>query len=143
MYKGHPYLDAFAWEHKRICCFKLCRVSEVRFTGLTFTDYRDYDFSVQHQDCFGIYSDQEPLDVRVRFSAKAAPYILEEFMHHTQTITQNPDGSIEYSVRVSEPREVLWWTLSWGEEGEILEPSWLREHAREKIQKMLEKYQEG
>jgi predicted DNA-binding transcriptional regulator YafY len=143
MYKGHPYMDAFAWDRKEIRCFKLCRISEMRFTGLTFSDYRDYDFSVQHQDCFGIYTGKEPQDVRVRFSAMAAPYIREEFLHHTQTITKNSDGSIDYSVRVSEPREVLWWALSWGEEGEVLEPSWLRDHAREKIQKMLEKYLEG
>ncbi|MFP4657131.1 MAG: helix-turn-helix transcriptional regulator [Desulfonatronovibrionaceae bacterium] len=141
MYQGNPYLDAFAWDRQEIRCFKICRINEVKFTGLTFTGYRDYDFSVQHQNSFGIYSGQKPQQVQVWFSPRAALYIREELWHHSQVIAQNPDGSIYYTVRVSEPREVLWWTLSWGEDSEVIEPLWLRKLAREKLEKMLERYE--
>ncbi len=141
MYSGSPYIDAFTWKRNQIRCFKISRIHEVTFTGLTFSHYRDYDFHVHHWDSFGMFSNREPEWVTVWFSNLVAPYICEELVHHSQEITKNRDNSILYSVCVSEPREVLKWVLRWGENGEVLRPSWLRELARKKVRAMLSIYE--
>ncbi|MFO7816084.1 MAG: helix-turn-helix transcriptional regulator [Thermodesulfobacteriota bacterium] len=140
MYCGSPYLDAYAWDRQDIRCFKLCRIKAVKPTGLSFSSYRDYDFDVHHRYSFGIYAGQQPEDVLLWFSSRAAPYICEEYRHPTQKIEHNQDGSIHYSVTVPEPREVMWWSFQWAEDSAVLKPQWLRDMACEKIIMMSENY---
>jgi predicted DNA-binding transcriptional regulator YafY len=78
--------------------------------------------------------------VRIWFSSFAAPYVREEYHHTTQIVTDNADGSLIFEVKVTEPREVLWWAMRWGGDFEVLEPGWLREEAMEKVRRMMGRY---
>lgn len=85
-------------------------------------------------------TDREPETVRIWFSPFAAPYIREEYRHPNQILNDNSDGSLTFEVKVTEPREVLWWAMRWGGDFEVLEPQWLREEAIEKVKRMAGKY---
>jgi predicted DNA-binding transcriptional regulator YafY len=80
--------------------------------------------------------------VRVRFSRRLAPFIREVCWHHSQQLTEEPDGSLLFEIEVSEPREVGWWVLQWGAEAEVLEPESLREELRETAQRLTALYTE-
>jgi len=142
MYNGAAYLDAFCWDRQDVRCFKICRISKITETGLNFTSYRDYDFEIRQQGRFGVYIGKTPQNVTIWFSSRAAAYIREECCHHSQTIENNKDGSIHFSVCVSEPREVMWWSFQWAEDSAVLKPQWLRDLACEKITMMSENYPE-
>ncbi|MCP4106727.1 MAG: WYL domain-containing protein, partial [Desulfobacteraceae bacterium] len=44
-------------------------------------------------------------------------------------------------VDVTEPDEVLWWSLQWGPGAEIIEPEWLRRKAEKTIYEMSKLYE--
>jgi proteasome accessory factor C len=62
-------------------------------------------------------------EVRVRFSAMAAPYLRERFGGEARELT---DGGVEVKV-AGEERWLVQWILSFGGEAEVVEPAWARE----------------
>ncbi len=141
MVDGFLYLDGYCVERKEIRCFKVCRIRGVRELGLTFSSLRGYDFARRRTNVFGIYaSDLEPEHVKVWFAAEIAPFIREESRHMSQKITDNQDGSLFFEVDVAEPEEVLWWSLRWGRNFEIIEPQWLRDKTKNIIRDMAKRY---
>ena len=61
--------------------------------------------------------------VRVRFSATAAPYVKERFGAEAQPLS---DGGVEVKVAGESERWLTRWVLSFGGEAEVLEPEWAR-----------------
>lgn len=138
---GALYLDGYHWGRKAVRCFKACRIERARLTGITFTNNRGYAYDERRQNSFCVFAtDREPEAVRIWFSRFAAPYIREEYHNPSQLLTDNPDGSLIYEVRATEPREVLWWAMRWGADFEVLEPGWLRAEVMEKVRGMAERY---
>ena len=62
-------------------------------------------------------------EVRVRFTAMAAPYLRERFGGEARELT---DGGVEVKV-AGEERWLVQWILSFGGEAEVVEPAWARE----------------
>ncbi len=138
---GALYLDGYHWGRKAVRCLKVCRFRQVRPTGIVFTDTRGYSYAKRRLSSFSVFAtDEEPETVRIWFSPYAAPYIREEYHNPSQLLTDNPDGSLLYEVRATEPKEVLWWAMRWGADFEVLEPGWLREEAMEKVRGMVGRY---
>ncbi len=51
------------------------------------------------------------------------------WLRFTQTITEQPDGSLVLSLRLSDPLETERIVLQWGDHAEALEPAALRKRA--------------
>jgi predicted DNA-binding transcriptional regulator YafY len=80
--------------------------------------------------------------VRIKFYANAVRYIAEAYLHESQRKFKSEDGSLILELRVSDPREVLWYLVfPWGEDAEILEPQWLREEAVRAARNTVARYQ--
>lgn len=138
---GFLYLDGYCIERKEIRCFKVCRINSVRELGMTFSNLREYDFARRRTNVFGIYaSDHEPEHVVVCFDREIAPFIREESRHASQQIHEIGDGCIHFEVDVTEPIEVLWWAMKWGDKFEVIKPKWLRNEAINVLHKMNNKY---
>jgi proteasome accessory factor C len=73
-------------------------------------------------------------EVRVRFTAQAAPYLRERFGGEARELT---DGGVEVKV-AGEERWLIQWVLSFGGEAEVLEPAWAREAVCRAALKALE-----
>jgi predicted DNA-binding transcriptional regulator YafY len=101
---------------------------------------RDYSFAKRFHDSFSTFVGEGTTTVRVRFTKRIAPYIRESLWHWSQRLTPLPDGGLLYEVRVSYPREVAWWAMSWGSEAEVLEPPELRAYVAEEVQKLGKLY---
>jgi predicted DNA-binding transcriptional regulator YafY len=130
------YLDAYDKAARAFRIFRVNRIKKMEFTGVRGIIVSDYSFAARFHDTFSAFVSEGATTVKVRFTKRIAPYIQESLWHGSQQITPLPDGGILYEVHVGYPKEVAWWTLSWGSEGEILEPPELRAYVAEEVRKM-------
>ena len=91
-----------------------------RMTGIVLTDRR---FSPRPMPPARVPNPAARGEVRVRFTAQAAPYLRERFGGEARELT---DGGVEVRV-AGEERWLVQWVLSFGGEAEVLEPAWARE----------------
>ncbi len=134
------YLDAYSVEEKSYRVYRVNRIKQVRLLPMIVPRRSDYSFAERHRNSFSVFVGNRVEKVRVRFSKRIAPYIKETCWHLSQKITELKDGSILFEVEVSEPREVGWWVMQWGEEAEVLEPQSLREMIASSAQRMMRMY---
>lgn len=79
-------------------------------------------------DAWGIwYTDEEPVEVVLRFSSLVAGRVRETHWHPSQQIETQPDGSVIWRAKVAEPKEMLYWVRGWGADVEVLAPEAVRE----------------
>ncbi|MBL8851975.1 MAG: WYL domain-containing protein [Planctomycetaceae bacterium] len=64
--------------------------------------------------------------VVVRFQPKVAHNVAEVTWHKTQSLSWNPDGTLDFRVTVDGLSEISWWILGYGDQAEVLEPAELR-----------------
>ena len=64
--------------------------------------------------------------VRLRFAPTAARYVREKSWHPSQRLTEQPDGSLVLTLKLSHLLEVRRWAMSFGGDCEVLEPAELR-----------------
>ncbi|AFG36507.1 helix-turn-helix transcriptional regulator [Spirochaeta africana] len=96
------------------------------------------------QHAWGIWSsDDPPQQVRLQFSAAVAQRVRETHWHHSMTLTDHPDGSLECRMQIAEPREMYPWIRGWGPDVQILEPEWLQQQHKEDIRAMARMYGEA
>lgn len=91
-----------------------------RMTGIVLTDRR---FSPRAMAPARVPDPAERGEVRVRFTAQAAPYLRERFGGEARELT---DGGVEVKV-IGDERWLVQWILSFGGEAEVVEPAWARE----------------
>ena len=82
----------------------------------------------------------KPVEVQIRFDKKVAGYIKEKIWHHSQKIDPKEDGSIIFLAEVAGTDEVRHWVLSWGKNGEGIEPGTLRQEIAQEMSDCLGKY---
>ncbi len=143
-FKGRAlYVDAYVLEEKRVLMLRVSRVKKVIGRVGNFAMREDYDFGERHRHSFRVMVGDGPAErVRIRFEAKAARYIREAHWHESQRIYEGGDGSLILELRVSDPREVLWYLVfPWGDTAEIQEPEWLREEARQIARRVVGIYE--
>ncbi len=138
------YMDAHCRTHwGEIRMYRLNRIRKAEILPQTsFEIQENYSFKQRHQYAFSVFTGGNPVPVRIRFSARKAPYIQEVLWHTTQKITPDPDypGSILFEVTVSHPQEVIWWMRQWGSDAEVLEPKEMRDYMLEMAKKEVEMY---
>lgn len=134
------YLEGYSRDEEGIRMYRLNRVREVRLLERGFAIRDGYDFVRRHRNAFSVFARESTERVVVRFSARVRTYIEEALWHHSQEISPEPGGGIQFAVEVAEPREVMWWSFFWGDGAEILSPEWLRAEARETVERMARRY---
>jgi predicted DNA-binding transcriptional regulator YafY len=104
-------------------------------TGRESFDYPD-DFKPEEwlEDAFGVVYD-DPITVKIHFSADQARYIRERTWAKGQKIKEQKDGSIILTMKTSGWWEVRQWILSFGPDAELLEPVEKREEMKQATQK--------
>ena len=109
--------------------YDLARIGAPEIAGKTFV--RDSGFSMPAfaERSFGVFQ-EEPVDVVWRFSPKAAPGAREYLFHPTQTMENQPDGSLIVRFKAGGLVEMSWHAYTWGRELEVLAPPRLAELCR-------------
>jgi len=135
------YAEGHSLTENGIRAYRLSRISKLEFTPCIFTVRSDYDFGRRHRNAFSAYAGDTTEHVVIRFRGKARTFVQESMWHHSQMTQIQEDDSLVFEVDVAYPREVMWWSLRWGADAEILKPEWLREEAQKTIRNMGKVYE--
>lgn len=89
---------------------------------------RDFDAAAFFENRFARFIGEPGAthEVAIRFTAHAAPGVLERRWHPRQTVETRKDGSIVLTFPAPSLYEVQRWTLQWGGDAEVLRPRDLR-----------------
>jgi proteasome accessory factor C len=113
-HRGQWYLSAHCLTRGEPRLFRLDRVAGLRVTDVRFAVPQPPPARLQP-------TPERGREVRVRFSARAAPYVRERFGDDAQAVGQ---GEVEVRVPGDSERWLTRWVLSFGGEAQVLEPAW-------------------
>lgn len=136
---GGLYLFVRATRFGDIRVLAVERIGQIEATDALFIYPTDFDPEALLDRSFGMFYD-DPLELKIWFSADQAPYIRERHWAREQKITKRKDGSIVLWMKTSGWYDVKKWVLSFGAEAQILEPTHLQDKVRVEIEKMLKRY---
>ena len=136
---GGLYLFARATRFGNIRVLAVERIEQIEVTQSRFTYPTDFDPEALLDRAFGMFYD-DPLEVKIWFSAAQARYIQERQWAPDQEIIMRKDGSIELFMKTSGWYDLKKWVLSFGADACVLEPVKLQEKIRDEVEKMLNVY---
>jgi len=154
------YVIAHDEDTGKIRTFKLERLQAARVLSEPYSIPDEFDAEAHLAHSWRIMTGDEPVEVLLKFSPDAAPYVRERTWHPSQYIEPYSDGEdgkrvfagnpprhdhldegILLHLCIADPREMLPWIRSWGAQVEVIEPGWLRERVRDELRKAMEQYQ--
>jgi predicted DNA-binding transcriptional regulator YafY len=139
-WKGGLYLFVRITAYGDIRMLAVERIEKLEI-GKTSFDYPD-DFKPEEllDEAFGVVYD-DPVTVKIRFSADQARYIRERTWARGQKIKEQKDGSIILTMKTSGWWDVRQWILSFGPDVELLEPVEKREEIKKIAEEILAQYE--
>jgi predicted DNA-binding transcriptional regulator YafY len=139
-YNGSWYLLGWCEERNAWRTFQISRIHALHLCAETF-NYKD-PATWQHkiEGACGIFQDGEHQLVKLLFSARRAPFVLEQHWCTGQQHQLRADGRLQLTIPVADHREIIMKILQHGSEVEVLEPVELRQKVIAEIEEMAEKY---
>lgn len=122
---GGLYVFALICRYNEIRLLAVERIKQVEPTNQHFDWPEDFDPTALLSSAFGLIWN-DPITVRIQFTPSQARYIKERQWAKTQTITDEPDGSVILTMETSGRYEIKRWVMSFGPDAELLEPPDLR-----------------
>jgi proteasome accessory factor B len=106
--------------------FKVERILDLSVTPQRFDPPNADMLARSLRKAWDIISDQDAVDVDLRFTPAVAVRVAETVWHPSQAHEPEPDGSLRWRANVAGTQEIRLWILSWGDEVEVLAPAELR-----------------
>ena len=125
MFGRANYLVAADRDSGKVQTFRLDRMSAVEAQPGFAPPPADFDLSVFASQSFGIYQD-EIEDVVLSVTPQGAAEARGWRWHPTQSLEDQPDGSVIVRFRASGMRELAWHLFTWGDQVAILAPQRLK-----------------
>lgn len=123
---GGLYIFVRSTRFRDIRMLAVERIKKLESGDESFEYPAGFDPEAMLERAFGMVCD-DPLEVRVWFTADQARYIQERKWAIEQKISKRKDGSIVLWMKTSGWYDVKRWILSFGQDAEVLEPLELRE----------------
>jgi proteasome accessory factor B len=134
------YLIGFDESRGAVRTFKLQRILELSLAPETF----DAADSTPVQDdlgrAWGVITDQEEVEVELRFAPSVASLVTETTWHPTERVAHEADGSVTWRARVPGTIEIKRWILGWGADVEVVGPAELRDQVAATYRKAAAHY---
>ena len=111
--------------------WKLDRFISAEALDQWFQPDENFDLSDYVGKSLGIFSQQGLEEFKIRISAYAAPWVLEDPWHADQAIERAKDGSILLTVKATHELEVIPRVLALGAEAELISPATSRQRLLE------------
>jgi predicted DNA-binding transcriptional regulator YafY len=133
LHGNRHYLIAWS-ENEKARDFRNFSLSNIERVELLDRPFRKRRFSLREyaERSFGVFQ-EKPFDVVWKFSAKVAADAREFLFHPSQTMEDQPDGSLLVRFRAGGTQEMVWHLFTWGREVEILKPTKLRSMLRRSL----------
>ncbi|MDQ3448028.1 MAG: transcriptional regulator [Chloroflexota bacterium] len=137
-------LYLIGWDEERQArrTFKVERILEASLTPRRFEPEPGASPARDLLRAWDVISDEDPVDVVIRFEPSVARRAAETRWHPSQEIESLPDGSLRWSGRVAGLREIRIWILGWGADAEVLQPAELRREVAEELRRAARRYDE-
>ena len=143
-YQSSLYIIAAAHEipadQPRLRHWKLDRFLRATALDQWFKPAEDFNLDDYLGHSLGIFSKGKVRDFRIRISARAAPWVLEDPWHPDQQVKRRRDGSIDLTVQATHDLEIIPKVLALGSEAELLSPASCRKAISELIDQMAGLY---
>jgi predicted DNA-binding transcriptional regulator YafY len=139
-WNGGLYLSVRVAEYNSIRTLAVERINQINITEKEFDTPADFDPDAIMDDAFGIVYD-DPVAVKIQFSAKQAPYIQERQWCKNQSIEKLQDGAIVLTMNTSGWHDVRQWILSFGSDAVLLEPADKRDEIKDIIKQTTVLYE--
>jgi proteasome accessory factor B len=133
-HRGALYLIGFAPQHNEIRTWKIDRIEKVEPDVMPFTRPDDFNLEKHLSGSFGVFHENKPSRVVIRFSREVARYVRESTWHASQKLTTQPDGALLAMFDLTSTAEIKQWALSFGAQAEVLEPAALREEVAAEVE---------
>ena len=132
IYGKRHYLVAWSENEqaKDFRSYALPNIESVELLNKTFSRKREFSLQAYAARSFGVFQ-EKPSNVVWRFSANAAADAKTFLFHPTQTLEDQPDGSLIVRFRAGGALEMCWHLFTWGNQVEVLAPPRLRNLLRE------------
>jgi len=134
------YLIGFDESRGAVRTFKLQRILELSLAPETFEPPDPAVVQEGLDRAWGVITDQEEVEVELRFDAAIAALVIETTWHPTERVRREPDGSVVWRARVPGTLEIRRWILQWGAQVEVLAPPELRDEVAETYRKAAARY---
>ena len=125
MFGRANYLVAADRDSGKVQTFRLDRMSAVEAQPGFAPPPADFDLSAFASQSFGIYQD-EIEDVVLSVTPQGAAEAKGWRWHPTQSLEDEPDGSVIVRFRASGMRELAWHLFTWGDQVTIVAPERLK-----------------
>ncbi len=123
---------------------KVERIRSAAPTNQRYIVPEDFDPISLLRDSWGIwYSDEEPMQVALRFHPRVVSRVRETHWHPSQEVDEEADGYLIWRARIAEPQEMMPWIRGWGADCEVLEPDDLRQKMVEETDRLAQLYGGG
>ena len=136
------FVIGYSDTRKALRTFKIERIERVEALHEHYEIPESFDPRDLLADAWGIwYSENEPVEVVLKFHPKVARRVLETRWHRSEKTEELLDGSILWRAKVAEPKEMLYWIRGWGADVEVVEPHGLREAVWDEAQRLMVIYE--
>ncbi|MBI3263461.1 MAG: transcriptional regulator [Acidobacteria bacterium] len=136
--QGGLYLTAYVPAYGAIRTFASERISELTLLESRFEPVEDVASDL-YAHSMGIH-DAPPESIEILFTPEAAPYVRERVWHPTQTIKEEPDGSMTMSLSVCNDPTLRSWILSFGRSARVMAPETLARQIRDELDRARDAY---
>lgn len=108
--------------------------------SITFERFDKEDFNLKEYTSrsFGVYQEDNLMNVKLWFSPKVAFDVLNYTFHPTQKIKQEEDGSVIVTFKACGSYEIIWHVVRWGKECKILAPKSLKKEFVDYVKRLLD-----
>lgn len=133
-----------AWNHEAgdVHYFKVNRIKDYKLTDKKFTVWK-YFKAENYFDEAGLKNNGEYHHVVLIAKGTRAMLFKERVYGKNQTIENLEDGSIKVSLDMQNDKTMVSFALSCGDEAVFLEPQWLIDRLKEKLELIKKNYQEN
>ena len=117
--------------------FRLDRIHDLEVTGEPGAPPEGFDLDAYASRSFGVFQ-EEAEDIVLRFDPSAAPDARSYLFHPTQSLTDEPDGSLTIRFRAAGLLQIAHHLMTWGPTVAILAPDRLKEVMWEEVEALYE-----
>ncbi len=141
---GRIYLVGFDHTRNDMRVFAVDNVADLKVTPQTFERPADFNLDAYGANSVsGVFHGATLTNVTVRFSPVVAKAAAAGSVARERRVARRDDGGVDITYRVSDPFEIVRWSLGWGAEAEIVAPTSARAAAREIARRIADRYGEG
>ena len=101
--------------------FILSNIKSVEILDIPFVLVNGFDLKKYAEQSFGAYH-EEPFEVEWLFDNVVAEEAKQYIFHPSQTVTNNPDGTLTVKFKAGGAREMDWHLYTWGEHVKVIKP---------------------